>query len=182
MRTLITLALCGAVAVPGLAVAQSVAPAAEGELAPNQPPFSDPVAAPPPPMTARPAPKVEAAKITPPAPQGPTTVAPVIVEAKSQPESSDMTRKVAVTVGGVLGGVAGAAGGPVGKFAGSLVGKHLAKSLVDKKEPDTPQLDVTQVASSQGAPSAADAGKPALAEPATAPALVAVSDPRASQP
>jgi hypothetical protein len=131
-------------------------------------------------VTAAPAPAIEAAKITPPAPDGPTTVAPVLVEAKpDQAAPSDTTRKIGVSVGGLLGGVAGAAGGPVGKFAGSFVGKRVARSLLDRsKGPDTPQLEVTQVSTSPGAPSAADAGKPALAEPATAPALVAASAPR----
>ncbi|HET6970327.1 MAG TPA: hypothetical protein VFH92_04315 [Phenylobacterium sp.] len=172
MRTLLTLTLCGAVSAPGAVLAQAAGPSAEGRLAPDQPPFSDPVTPAQPAVTAAPAPSVEPAGTRPPTLAGPATVAPVLVEAKPQPQSN-MTRKVGVTVGGLLGGVAGAAAGPVGKFAGSLLGKRMARGLLDRDTgSDVPQLEVTQAA-----PSAADAGKPALAEPATAPALVAVSDP-----
>lgn len=165
MRALLTLALCGAAAVPGAALAQDVPtlplPVAAPTLAPL--PTVQPTVEAPPAVAAKPPPAGIEAAPAPELPPGPTTVVPVLVQKE---EKDGVGAKVGTVVGGVVGGLAGAAvAGPVGKFAGGLVGKKLAKGVLGGKD-DLPEVTVTEVP-----PSAETAATPAVASPATAPPI-----------
>ncbi|MBU1377653.1 MAG: hypothetical protein KKE02_16550 [Alphaproteobacteria bacterium] len=178
MRTLLSFAICSAVALPGAALAQDVLalpsqPAAttvapvDVTLAPTLAPLPtvQPTVDAPPPVSAAPppAPVSEAAVATP--PTEPTTVAPVLI-AKEE-KDNDVAGKVGMVVGGVAGGVAGAAvGGPVGKFAGGFLGKRVVGGIFGVGKDKVPEVTVAEAA-----PSADVSGKAAVAEPATAPPL-----------
>jgi hypothetical protein len=98
---------------------------------------------------------VSAAAASPCAAQAPTSArpAPPAVEASLQPTPSDVVRKG-------------------GAFAGPRAEAAATGGLLDRdKAPAAPQPATTRVALS-----ADDAGKPALAEPATAPALIPAAD------
>ena len=178
MRPFLSLALCGAIAAPGAALAQDIPDLAQLPAPPAQPSDTPPVLAPlptvaptepaPPPVTAPPPPTAEAGA---PAPQlaSPTTVAPVITA--KEDKDNGAAGKVGVVAVGVAGGAAGAAvAGPVGKFAGGFVAKSIAQGLFGARKDKTPELTVVQ-----RTPSAETAATPVAAQAAEAP-KVAVDD------
>ncbi len=164
MRPLLTLALSGVVALPGVAVAQGV-PAAEA-LAPPAPAaqpdhLTIPVQPEAIPARAEVKPSLDGSR--------PMTVAPVVVEGQDS-QKGKIGQKVGTAAGGVVGGIAGAAvAGPVGKFAGAFVGKRVVKAIVGDGKRDGPQIRAAQVAPSadQAAAETADlAAAPPLREAA----------------
>lgn len=167
MRPLLGLLLCGAIAAPGYAVAQSLPDPAQ--LPPAAPtvvplPTVEPTRPAPEPKVAAPPPAPVSDAVEPVATTPPTTVAPILVQKEEKEGVGD---KIGTVVGGVAGGAAGAAvAGPVGKFAGGFIGKKLVKGLLGGKKDDIPEVTVANAA-----PSAETAGKPAVASPATAPPL-----------
>lgn len=147
MRPLLSLALCGALAAPAVALAQAVPSPAQPTIpsatpappvlaplptvAPTEP-VAPAVTAPPPPSAEPGAPAPELAP--------PTTVAPVIVA--KEDKKNGVGGLVGTTAAGVAGGAAGAAvAGPVGKFAGSFLAKQVAQGIFGKKD-KTPELTV----------------------------------------
>jgi len=182
MRALLSLAVCSAFALPGVAPAQDVlslpsSPSAASAATTVAPvdvtavptlaplPTVQPTVDAPPPASAAPPPRPvsDAAVATP--PSGPTTVAPVIV-AKEEKDNS-VAGTLGVIAGGVAGGAAGAAvGGPVGKFAGGFIGKRVIGGIFGDGKDKVPEVTVAEVP-----PSAETAATSAVAEPATAPPL-----------
>lgn len=165
MRALLKLALWGATAIPGAALAQDVPtlplPVAAPTLEPL--PTVQPTVEAPAPVTAKPPPAGVEAAPAPQLPPRPTTVVPVLVQKE---EKDGVGAKVGTVLGGVVGGLAGAAvAGPAGKFAGGLVGKRLVKGVLDDKD------DLPEVTVAEAPPSAESAATPAVASPATAPPI-----------
>ncbi len=161
MHILLNLAALGAVALPGAALAQTLAVPEPAPLMAPLPTVQPTIDAPPAVSAAPPPSPVHDAQTATP-PTEPTTVPPVLV-AK---ESNGVAGKVGVIAGGVAGGAAGAAlAGPVGKFAGGFIGKKLVGGLFGGGKDKVPELTVIAAT-----PSADQAGGPAVADPATAPA------------
>lgn len=165
MRHFLTLAICGAIAAPGAAAAQTL------ELPAAQPAQGTPLVLAPLPAVAATEPAAEpAVAAPPPSPEAgvaapelapPTTVTPVIVA--KEDKGSGVGGVVGTTAVGVAGGAAGAAvAGPVGKFAGGFIAKRLAQGIFGKKD-KTPELTVIEQA-----PSAVASGTTA-SDPAAAP-------------
>jgi hypothetical protein len=181
MRPLFSLALCGAVALPGAAlpqaapslvtsppatVATTVAPVdatTTPALAPL-PTVAPTVDAPPAVSAPPPPPPVNDAAVASP-PTEPTTVAPVLVQ--KEEKDNNVAGKLGVIAGGVAGGAAGAAvGGPIGKFAGGFIGKKVIGGIFGDGKDKVPEVTVAEVP-----PSAETAATSAVADPATAPPL-----------
>lgn len=182
MRILLNLAVLGAVALPGAAVAQAVAapvipPPADGTATTVAPvevqpaptlaplPTVEPTVDAPPPASAAPPPTPvhEAVAATP--PTEPTTSAPVLIV--KDEKTTNIAGTLGVIAGGVAGGAAGAAvGGPVGKFAGGFIGKKVIGGIFGDGKDKIPEVTVAEAA-----PSADGAATAAVAEPATAPPL-----------
>ena len=141
MHPLLNLVLCGAIAAPGVAMAQDVPAQLSPPPALAPLPAVEPTEPAPSPVTAAPPPTAEAG---PPAPElaPPERVAPVIVAKEAKGGGAGTL--VGTTAVGVAGGAAGAAvAGPVGKFAGGFVARRLAQGLFGKKD-KTPSLTVTE--------------------------------------
>ncbi len=163
MRALLTLGLCGLIATPGVAAAQTLA---RGQSAGVETPTTlEPFPAlaettqPATVETAPPPPAPEAAAEPKLATEAPTTVAPVLVETAKKENGLGKTAVGAVA--GVVGGLAGAAvAGPVGKFAGSFVGKRLAKTVTGDKDDGIPEVQVA-ITGEQADAAAAAAASPA---------------------
>jgi len=177
MRILLNLAALGAVALPGAALAQDLVPPSDPAATTVAPvdvspvpalaplPTVQPTVDAPPPVSAKPPPAPVDDALAPTPPTERTTRAPVIV---AKEEKGNLGGTVGMIAGGVAGGAAGAAvGGPVGKFAGSFLGKRVVGGIFGVGKDKTPELTVSE------APSADDAGEPAVAAPATAPPLKA---------